>query len=287
MKCSLALLCLLLCSTLCADDRPAKGLPNPFFAMDTAFRRPGLTTEQQLDLLKELGYAGIAWTEAAPADVKKVADQAARRGLKMHAIYCVARIDEMGKVTTSPELPRLLETLKPHGTVIWLYLPGKGPKVAELTEKSPPVLALRRVADAAARHRLKVALYPHAGLWIAGTADAIALARAVDRKNFGISYNLIHSLWAGEENDIPDLLARAGKKLFVVTVNGADRGDRGTPIRTLDRGSYDVGVVLRKLKELKYSGPIGFQGYGIKGDTRSIVEPTMRAWQKLSAEAGK
>jgi sugar phosphate isomerase/epimerase len=286
MKRSLALICLLLSSTHCAEERPARGLPNPFFAMDTGFRRPGLTTEQQLDLLKELGYAGIAWTEAAPADVKKVADQAARRGLKMHAIYCAARI-EKGEVKTSPELPRLLEALEAHGTVIWLYLPGKGPKVSELTAKSPPVVALRRVADAAARHGLKVAVYPHAGFWIAGTADALALARAVDRENFGISYNLIHSLWAGEEKDIPDLLARARKKLFVVTLNGADRGVTRTPIRTLDQGSYDVGIVLRKLKELKYAGPIGFQGYGIKGDTRSIMEPTMRAWRKLSAEAGK
>ena len=45
---------------------PAAGLPNPFYAMDTAVQRPGLTLEQQLDLLKELGYAGVAWTEPPP-----------------------------------------------------------------------------------------------------------------------------------------------------------------------------------------------------------------------------
>jgi sugar phosphate isomerase/epimerase len=283
----LAVCLLLVAATARAEDRPAKGLPNPFFAMDTGFRRPGLTTEQQLDLLKELGYAGIAWTEAAPDEVKKVADQSAKRGLKMHAIYCVANVNEKGEVKPSANLPKLMEALTDHATVIWLYLPGKGPKVSELTDKSPAVVALRAVADAAAKHKLQVAVYPHAGFWIAGTADAIALAKAVGRKNFGVSFNLVHSLWAGEEKDIPDLLAKAGEKLFVVTVNGADKGVKRTPILTLDKGSYDIGIVLRKLKEMKYAGPIGFQGYGIKGDTRSIVGPTMKAWRKLSVEAAK
>ncbi len=284
MKRSLVAICLLLVTSATrAEDRPARGLPNPFFAMDTAFRRPGLTTEQQLDLVKELGYQGIAWTEAAPDDVKKVAAQAAKRGLKMHAIYCAAPIDSKGEVKPSPGLPGLMEPLRDHGTVIWLHLPGKGPKVSGLTEKSPAIVALRRVADAAARHKLKVAVYPHAGFWIAGTADAITLAEAVGRDNFGIGYNLVHSLWAGEEKDIPDLLARAGDRLFVVTVNGADKGVKSTPILTLDKGSYDVGIVLRKLRGMKYAGPIGFQGYGIAGGTRSILEPTMKAWRKLSA----
>jgi len=279
----LAAICLLLvASAIRAEERPARGLPNPFFAMDTAFRRPGLTAEQQLDLLKDLGYAGIAWTEAAPAEVKKVAEQAAKRGLKMHAIYCVAGVNEEGEVKPSPRLPELMEALKDHGTVIWLYMPGKGPKVSGLTEKSPAVAALRRVADTAAKHKLKVAVYPHAGFWIAGTADAITLAKVVGRDNFGVGFNLVHALWAGEEKDIPALLAGAGEKLFVVTVNGADRGVKRTPILTLDKGTYDVGIVVRELTRLKYKGPIGFQGYGIGGDTRSIMGPTMKAWRKLS-----
>ena len=44
-------------------DGPAKQRPaNPFYAMDTAFQRARLSTDQQFDLVKELGYAGIAWT---------------------------------------------------------------------------------------------------------------------------------------------------------------------------------------------------------------------------------
>ena len=42
-------------------------------------------------------------------------------------------------------------------------------------------------------------------------------------------------------------------------------------------------VVLRKLKQIEFAGPIGFQGYAIKGDARSILTPTMNAWRKLTA----
>ena len=73
-RCTLCLL-LLVAGTSLADEA-SKGPRNPFFAMDTGFRRPGLTTEQQLDVLKDLGYAGIAWTDAGPADAKKVAELA-------------------------------------------------------------------------------------------------------------------------------------------------------------------------------------------------------------------
>ena len=84
------------------------------------------------------------------------------------------------------------------------------------------------------------------------------------------------------------MLEQAGSLLFCVTVNGADRTARPgfrTAIKTLDQGDYDVGIVLRKLHQVGYKGPIGFQGYGIKGDTRSILKPTLEAWRKLSKAA--
>jgi len=42
--------------------------------------------------------------------------------------------------------------------------------------------------------------------------------------------------------------------------------------------------VLNTLKRIGFTGPIGFQGYGIKDDARSILTPTIAAWRKLSAE---
>jgi len=38
-------------------------------------------------------------------------------------------------------------------------------------------------------------------------------------------------------------------------------------IQPLDRGEYDVGELHKKLSAIGYTGPIGFQGFGIGGDT--------------------
>ena len=76
--------------------------------------------------------------------------------------------------------------------------------------------------------------------------------------------------------------------LFVVSINGADRGDTNEMgwdrlIQTLDRGDFDVYKFLKTLKELGYTGPIGLQCYGIKGDERENLKRSMIAWRKLSA----
>jgi len=73
--------------------------------------------------------------------------------------------------------------------------------------------------------------------------------------------------------------------LYLVTINGADSGGKNwdTLIQTLDRGTFDMFNFLKTLKEMGYTGPIGFQGYAIKGDARDILKRTMDGWQRLSA----
>lgn len=270
-----------------ADD--AAKLPNPFYAMDTAFKRDGLTTDQQLDLLKELGYDGIAWTEEAPDAAKAAAEAAGRRGLKMFTIYCAAQVTPAGDLNYSPQLPELMKALKGHDTIVWLHIGGQGPAFDSLTGDEPVVKKLRELADIAAANDLRVALYPHVGEWTARFGDATTLARKVNHPQFGVTFNLCHNLAMGDEKQIPELLEAAKPVLFTVTINGADAGvakpDWSRLIQTLDKGTFDVGSVLRTLKEIHFTGPVGFQGYGIGGDTRSVVGPTIEAWRKLSAAA--
>jgi sugar phosphate isomerase/epimerase len=267
------------------------GLPNPFYAMDTSFRRGGSTTEQQLDLVRELGFAGIAWTETAPEQARSVAEQAEHRGLKMCTIYCQATVTPEGDLSHSPQLPQLMEALKGHGTIIWLHIGGRGPAFDALTGQTPLVTKLRALADTAAANDLRIAVYPHVGEWTARFGDATRLAQVVAHPRFGVTFNLCHCLAMGDEAQIPALLEAAKPVLFTVTINGADTGIEGAQwkrlIQTLDQGSFDVGLVLRKLREIGFTGPIGFQGFGIAGDGRSVLAPTIAAWRKLSAEAGK
>jgi sugar phosphate isomerase/epimerase len=262
---------------------------NDFYAMDTCTKRPypknDIPPAAQLDMVKETGYAGIAWTEEEPQQVKGVAELAEKRGLKMHAIYCGATVSDKG-LSYSSRLKPIIHALKGHDTILWLHIGGKGPAFASLKGDEPVVQELRAVADLAAASGLKVAVYPHVGEWTERVQDAVRLAKVVDRKNFGVCFNLCHCLAMGDEAKIPALLEEAAPYLITVTVNGADAGVKGAQwgrlIQPLDRGSYDVGIVLRKLEQVQFRGPIGLQGYGISGDRQANLAASMQGWQKLT-----
>ena len=72
-----------------------------------------------------------------------------------------------------------------------------------------------------------------------------------------------------------------------MSVNGADVQDEKPGwehyIQPLDKGSFDVGALLRTLMKLGYEGPIGLQCYGIGGDARDHLARSMAAWNKLRA----
>ena len=273
----IALVGALLAAPLHAADTAPAGLPNPFYAIYTAFDRPGLTLDQQFDLVKQLGFAGIAWTETAPEQAKATAEQLAKRGLKMHAIYCAASVTPEGDLKHSPNLPELMQVLKGHGTIVWLHIGGRGPAFEKLTGQEPAIAKLRALSDTAAANDLRIAIYPHVGEWTARFGDATKLARVVNHPKFGVTFNLCHCLALGDEQQIPALLDAAKPVLVTVTICGADSGvkDWSRLIQTLDKGTFDNGVVLRKLKAIAFTGPIGFQGFGIAGDARSILAPTM------------
>ncbi len=270
-----------------APTLAAAELPNPFYAMDTSFQRPGSSLEQQLDVVKELGYAGVAWHEQPVEQLRPVLTALEKRGLKMFTIYFAATATPEGKLSSMPNLPAAMDLLQGHGTVLWLHIGGRGPAFASLTDQTPLVQELRKLAEAAKAHDLRFALYPHIGEWTQRVPDCVRLAKAVNHPNFGVGFNLCHALAAGDEANIPAMLDEAKPLLAAATICGADAGVKGAQwdrlIQTLDKGTYDVRIVLRKLRQIGYTGPIGFQGYALRGDARSILVPTMKGWRKLNA----
>lgn len=274
-----------------AEEAKPAGLANPFYAMDTAFMGRGLTTAQAFPLVAKLGYAGFAWHECAPNDAKGVAAEAEKAGLKMHAIYCVANVTPAGVLAVGAKLSELMAALKGSGTIIWLHIGGKGPAFNALKGDEPLVKTLRGLSDTAAANGLRIAIYPHVGEWTAKFADATALAKVVKHPQFGVTFNLCHAMAMGEEQAIPKLLEEAKDVLFTVSICGADTGVTGGKwgqlIQTLDKGTFDQVALLKKLKAIGFTGPIGFQGYAIKGTPSEILTPTMSAWRRLSAAAAR
>src|SRR5258708_28372248 len=122
---------------LCAEQaRPAS---NPFFAMDTSFHRPELTAAQQFDLVHDLHYAGVAWTEEPPPALARSLQEIESRHMQMFTIYCSAKVTPDGELTVSKTLPAVMDELKGHGTIIWLHIGGKGPAFDSLNDTSPVV----------------------------------------------------------------------------------------------------------------------------------------------------
>jgi len=264
-----------------------RGLPNPFFAMDTALRDLSL-----LDSVKELGYAGVGWKTGEPAEVASSADQVRQRGLKLFAVYSYAPpILRTNGLHWDPRFEAWMAALKDRDTVLWL--PINSPDYAKSSPDGDAVAVegLRRLADAAGSNGVRVALYPHTSFWLERVQDAVRLAKKVDRKDLGVTFNLCHCLMVGDESNISEFLAEAAPHLFLVTINGADRGAAHTSwdrlIRPLDDGSFDLVPLLKRLRALNYTGPIGLQGYGVKLAPKENLTRSIAAWQRLCTAAAR
>ncbi|UCC96583.1 MAG: DUF1080 domain-containing protein [Phycisphaerales bacterium] len=260
--------------------------PLPFFAMDTATKDAAhQTAKEQVEMVRELGYAGIGCTAGKGlADMQRELD---KNELRLFTVYLGVNIDS-DQQKYGPELKETIEVLKGRNAMLWLFVRSKKLKPSSPEGDERAVEILREVADMAAEADLRVALYPHYGFWCERTDDAVRLAKKVGRKNVGVTFNLCHWLRVGDEKNLKSLLKSAMPHLFVVTINGADSGGKDWKqlIQTLDRGSFDMRRFLKTLRASGYTGPVGFQGYGIGGDAHENLERTMDAWLKLNEETG-
>ena len=256
--------------------------PIPFFAMDTATKDDKhKTPKEQVEMVKELGFAGIGGR--ADKELGEMLEELDKNDLRMFAVYLGANIDA-DQTKYGPELKEAIEVLKGRNTMLWLFVLSKKLKPS-MTEGDPrAVKVIQEISDMAAEAGLRVALYPHAGFWVEKVEDAIRVAKKVDRKNVGVTFNLCHWLKTEDEKNMRSLIISAMPHLFVVSINGADSGGKDWKqlIQTLDRGTFNIGRFLRTLTRAGYTGPIGFQGYGIGGDAYDNLRRTMDAWHKLN-----
>ena len=249
-------------------------------AMDTGFGIPDMTTTQRLDVVRELGYSGIAWTLGDPVHTKDTAGDCELRGMRMTAIYCGAVLSRTGLVTDA-RFDATLASLKGHDTIVWLHITSS--EYPKSSEEGDPVavMFLRSIAERAAASGLSVSIYPHYGDWTERFEDAIRVARKVAKPNLGVTFNLCHWLRA----DGKDLDARLDESIAMVncvTVNGATPGTDmswTSLIQTLDKGTYDWAALVRNFQCRGYAGPFCLQLYGVGGDKRDNLKRSIEAWR--------
>lgn len=264
-----------------ASTRPEEGA-NPFFAfcMDTHDSRKR-TLKQQAELLKELGYSGAGhlWLKNVRGRLRTL-DEA---GLKLFQIYIRVNVAPNER-PYDPKLKETIPLLKGRGVTLAVLMNGL-PR-SDTAGDPRAVEIIREIADMGRGSGVRVALYPHAGYWLERVEDAVRVARKVDRANVGVMLNLCHWLKVGGEKKMKPLLTSAMPYLSAVSINGADsaadvRAGKGSWIRPLDSGSFDVYALLRTLKDLGYKGPVGLQCWGIRGDARDHLARSMAAWRRL------
>lgn len=252
-----------------------------FFAMDTATRdAEHATPDLQVSFAKELGFTGISWTGFDQMAELKNALQS--NGLKLYAVYFWGTIEKEG-FQIQPGLTDILEIMKGNEYFLWLTINSQTWKSNETESYQQALALIRNVADQALPYGVKVALYPHAGCWLDKTEQAYQLAQDSGKPNVGISFNLCHWLKVdGPETNLDLLIRKVKPKLFVVTLNGAEPpGDWDKLIQPLDKGTYDLKPLLKTLKSIGYTGPIGLQGYGIQEPVKEHLPRSMKVWKEL------
>jgi sugar phosphate isomerase/epimerase len=264
-----------------AREAPAT---NAFYAMDTnVWSWKDRTPEQVAKLLKDLGYDGYGHGGTQNIDEYLAALDA--QGLGLFSTYVTMNLDAEAKV--DPAVADVFRKFKGRNAMLWLIVRSR--KYARDSEAGDAIAveAIRRLADDAHEQGVKIALYPHTGDYAESLDDAIRIAEKVNRRNVGVTFNLCHWLKVEGDKDPAGAIKRAMPYLFQVSINGADSGDTKAMnwsrlIQPLGSGTYDVGGVLKTLKELGYAGPIALQGYGVKGDSKENLKRSIQAWRKLS-----
>ena len=274
----------------CALATVATAAPlNPFFAMDNIARGgPDVAPA----LLSELGYDGFGGR--VPDETMLPALTA--RGLKFFNAYHVLDLDPAKPAPNAP-LRTWLAAMRGQDTVLWLAInkvtrsDGKFYAPSALDADDYVLGQIRALADVAQAHGIRVALYPHSGFWLARVDDALRVAEKLNRPDIGVTFNLCHWLKVeGAERDPVPVLRAALPRLMFVTISGADTGDTKAMgwdrlIQPLDAGTYDLGAFVRTLRTVGYTGPVGFQGYNIKGEPRAILTRSIAAWRQFESTA--
>ncbi len=253
----------------------------PVFAFANGVRRSDPTKAAQL--LAGLGYEGIGSarlpeTEEISAFLKAFSNE----NVKVFSFYNVLRLEESGEIPSS--LFACLPELSNRGITLEIAMLGrKTEEHRQLAQRE-----VKRLADAASRHGVQIVIYPHTGNFLASTfAEAAEFSRSLALPNVRAMFNLCHFLKVEPNTNLESTLRENRDQLAAVSLSGADKG--GTEwsqlIQPLGSGTYSVESVLETLRELGYTGPVGFQCFKISGKPEEYLKQSIEAWRAMQPES--
>lgn len=246
-----------------------------FFVLDNGVGRGTWTPEQQAKTLKELGFDGIGYNYTKPAALAAWQKAFKDQGLKIYSLYVYTFIDKPQQY--DPAFKEAVKMLKGTDTVIWMTLRETAVK-GDYDEQA--VKLVQEIADLAQENGLRVALYGHAGFYVATANDAVRIVKKVNRPNVGASINLCHEFITKNGDKLDETLTNAAPYLSLVTINGVDVANKKYILR-LDQGDFNQVTWIKKLLAAGYKGPVGLQCYSVKGDITENLKADIEAWRKI------
>ncbi len=256
-----------------------------FYAYCVEMGVPGVKAHsfpEQVGMLKDAGFDGCGyaiWLGEEMDKNLKIIDDA---GLQGYIFWVSVNLKaEQGKMYDS-RLPDAIRKLKGRSAVVCVLLTGF--KAGDPQGMEPGVKVLRELGDVAAVAGVRISIYNHVGNWTESLPFIVEVIRKVDHPQVGFNFNLCHWLKVDGNADYRPLLRDNVKKLFVVTINGAQTGTKAWTnglIQPLDKGDFNNGSLMAFIAEIGYAGPVGLMCYGVPDDARDHLARSMAAWRKL------
>jgi sugar phosphate isomerase/epimerase len=252
-----------------------------FFVFDNGVGREIWTPEQQATTLEELGYEGISYNYTNPEDLAIWQRECGKRGLEIVALYLKTTLDPTDYF--DPRFKEAIKLLKGTETVVWMTISKSK------DAKDPDAAAVRNareIADLAAEHGVRVALYGHFGFHVETGTDSARIVKLANRPNLGATLNLCHEFLSGKGNAIDETIQTMARDCTLVSINGMDLANKKY-ITRLDQGNYDIVTFLEKLQAAGYRGPVGLQCYNVPGDLRDNLAANIATWRSIAGQLDK
>jgi sugar phosphate isomerase/epimerase len=269
------LVVLALCAPVFAQNE------SPFFAicMDTHDTKKR-SIEDQSVMLKELGFAGMKHLYLNK--LQERVESSKKHGLKIFMVYLPINV-----TANSPfdaKLAESLACLKDSGTMLALNINGGKPSDVSLDDKV--VSVIQDITKITKPLGIRIIIYPHRNSLVEKVDDAVRIAKRFPDNEVGVMFNLCHWAAYDKSENLESAIRSTQPYLAAVSINGTDtpeeiQAKKGNWIQPLDSGSYNVSQVLKVLDEIKFTGPIGLQCYGIQGDVKEHLERSMKKWKEM------
>ncbi|MFH1744291.1 MAG: TIM barrel protein [bacterium] len=263
-------------------------LHNRLFIMNSWFYNVDLNITQQAGLLHELGVPRLACSLGNDRErwnaFPETLEALDKNKIELTAVYFVQEIDS-GEMP--PEIIDIIQRLKGRDTLVWFALTSKEYKPSDPAGDSTALQILQQAADAAQRAAVHISIYPHFSCWVERVDDAVRLAQSIQRENVGCTLNLYHWLKVEGPKGLKKIAETVLPHLNCVTINGSRKNAADLPVEEgilpLGEGDYDVEEFVEMFVDLGYRGPVGLQGYGIKGDIRAKLRRSIKEWRSYCA----